>query len=131
MEANRVWRSGLASFGHGSSLRWTAMAQGNKTTLLRWGANEWLVLPPSECSAATDSRYRHSKTHSMSRTINTVINGVVGFLIGYFVVARFTSDSDPVKTGVWVGTIVAIIAHLGYEKPAALDRLESENSAEE
>lgn len=67
----------------------------------------------------------------MSRTINTVINGVVGFLIGYFVVARFKSDSDPLKTGVWVGSIIAIIAHLGYEKPAAIDQLESEKSAAE
>lgn len=67
----------------------------------------------------------------MERTINTVINGVVGFLIGYFIVARFKGDSDPLKTGAWVGIILAIIAYLTYDKPAALDRLETEKSASE
>jgi uncharacterized membrane protein YkvI len=61
----------------------------------------------------------------MNRTVNTAINWVVGFVLASLVAGRFRDRRAAIRIGIVGGTITGVVAFLGYEKPALVERLES------
>jgi hypothetical protein len=62
----------------------------------------------------------------MNRTVDTAINWCVGFLLAYLVAGRLWDRRTAIRVGIVAGTITALVSFLGYERPAVVERLESE-----